>query len=785
MAALEEKLGRLQTEYQRLDESMAAGASPNAADRRTSVGGGVKEEQTIELPTRALIINNKEDKDTDGWRDFLPDGTKLSSEQLEWARRNSAFTLRRIFRTWHDIEMEINNPELRNLLRHQLQRYPGHVLVGDGVVIVSPFEAIVFHWDILQEAAKKALTEKPDDQVHLDLKLLLDTISENSGDRRLDEYFKNRSHNMEQERITFETLWTIFPPGEKILGRLFQKQNQVLVVQDNLQPWPASSERGKERPWMINCWMYCWNGEAFRRTLMTLGIDHFDGSRPIVSLPFYPLRYHEDATGVETALEQRGREYKKMCVAKRGEQMFYYKGQAMLSKRGVRSSDELENSVRIGRRAYHISTLWPTPARSGFCDFLTGKYIFLRTKESPHSLCTFLKIWYPQVKGTVMIDSLSYNRYGPTVPSLGTWARTVDEMDCSCIECRRNEELSKMTRRHYDSANWTQSDDAWAAEQFVLCPPWVLGYVLREKQWAQLQVNLVHKRSDERNDAYFKKLKLSGRDSGIQTKQMLMNLVKHHATAGGKDDDQVDDIIQDKGKGLVILLYGPPGVGKTSTAETVALAAGKPLFPVSVADVGTKAKYVESNLETIFDLATAWEAILLIDEADVFLESRSQNMGNVTERNALVSVFLRVLEYYQGILFLTTNQIAQFDVAVQSRIHVALKYDALREEQIKDIFTQFLQQLRDKNKVEDMAGIENWIDSELHRRQVQFDGRQIRNIVSCAMNLARANGRKLAKEDLLTVADLVRSFKTEFQLQYDRYLRAQSGIDSVSYMGKP
>jgi replication-associated recombination protein RarA len=57
---------------------------------------------------------------------------------------------------------------------------------------------------------------------------------------------------------------------------------------------------------------------------------------------------------------------------------------------------------------------------------------------------------------------------------------------------------------------------------------------------------------------------------------------------------------------------GPPGVGKTSTAETVAIAAKKPLFPVSVADVGTKAKYVEANLEKIFDLATTWEAILLM-----------------------------------------------------------------------------------------------------------------------------------------------------------------------------
>ena len=57
---------------------------------------------------------------------------------------------------------------------------------------------------------------------------------------------------------------------------------------------------------------------------------------------------------------------------------------------------------------------------------------------------------------------------------------------------------------------------------------------------------------------------------------------------------------------------GPPGVGKTSTAETVAIAACKPLFSISVADVGTKAKKVEANLAKLFDLATSWRAILLM-----------------------------------------------------------------------------------------------------------------------------------------------------------------------------
>jgi replication-associated recombination protein RarA len=64
--------------------------------------------------------------------------------------------------------------------------------------------------------------------------------------------------------------------------------------------------------------------------------------------------------------------------------------------------------------------------------------------------------------------------------------------------------------------------------------------------------------------------------------------------------------------GLTVSSTGPPGVGKTSTAETIAIATGKALFSVSVADVGTQAKHVESNLARIFALATKWQAILLM-----------------------------------------------------------------------------------------------------------------------------------------------------------------------------
>lgn len=60
------------------------------------------------------------------------------------------------------------------------------------------------------------------------------------------------------------------------------------------------------------------------------------------------------------------------------------------------------------------------------------------------------------------------------------------------------------------------------------------------------------------------------------------------------------------------LVKGLPGVGKTLTAESVAMLAGKPLFSVGVSDIGIEGAKVESNLQKVFDLAGLWEAVLLL-----------------------------------------------------------------------------------------------------------------------------------------------------------------------------
>ena len=106
-------------------------------------------------------------------------------------------------------------------------------------------------------------------------------------------------------------------------------------------------------------------------------------------------------------------------------------------------------------------------------------------------------------------------------------------------------------------------------------------------------------------------------------------------------------------------------------------------------DLGTDTEHLEHNLIEITSLAHKWGAIILIDKADIYLRERS--LQDV-QRNGLVSVFLRHLEHFQDIMFLTTNRLTTFDDAFQSRIHFAVKFSDLTIK-AKAIWETFLQKV--------------------------------------------------------------------------------------------
>lgn len=131
------------------------------------------------------------------------------------------------------------------------------------------------------------------------------------------------------------------------------------------------------------------------------------------------------------------------------------------------------------------------------------------------------------------------------------------------------------------------------------------------------------------------------------------------------------DVVEGKGQSMNILCGGRPGVGKTLTAEVFAEFKHRPLYSIQCSQLGLNPEQIEGNLGVILQRANRWNAILLLDEADVYIRRRGEDLVH----NAVVGVFLRMLEYAQCILFMTTNLADDVDDAIASRCIVRIGYE--------------------------------------------------------------------------------------------------------------
>jgi hypothetical protein len=282
-------------------------------------------------------------------------------------------------------------------------------------------------------------------------------------------------------------------------------------------------------------------------------------------------------------------------------------------------------------------------------------------------------------------------------------------------------------------------------EELLITSPVLMGFSLADKLWLEFNVEKVQ--PIQWNEEAFANLVLPS-----DRKMLLQSLVEAHSA----ELSGFDDFIKGKGRGLVVNLFGPPGVGKTLSAEATSEHVKRPLYVVGAGDLGTKAAELDHELQRVFELATAWKAIILIDEADVFLEQRSLHD---LERNAMVAVFLRHLEYYPAILFMTTNRVKTFDEAFLSRIHIALHFHSLSSAARAQVWTAFL------TKAGIKIGDEGAISAEELQKLTERDinGRQVKNATRTANSLALSRGETLRYQHIVEVLDVMDQFTNEFK----------------------
>ncbi|KAL7542096.1 hypothetical protein ACHAXR_013216 [Thalassiosira sp. AJA248-18] len=280
-------------------------------------------------------------------------------------------------------------------------------------------------------------------------------------------------------------------------------------------------------------------------------------------------------------------------------------------------------------------------------------------------------------------------------------------------------------------------------EYLALVWPTTVGFSLTSKSWGDVVIDGLKDIAFDQD--VFDRLVLS--DS---RKRMIKALVKHTSSKSG-----FHDLVEGKGEGTVFLLYGLPGSGKTLTAEAIAESLHRPLYSMSMGTLGTTAGELERRLAEILQLSARWDALVLLDEADSFLEARSSSAP--LERNAMVSVMLRLVEYHQGILFLTSNRIDSLDPAFQTRITLALRYEPLALEGRAQVWRNLL-----------LKSGKSLVSLDVNAlAETALNGREIKNALRLAMALAADEGGVLSQELLLETTAVVDGHKDTMKTDWN------------------
>ncbi|KAF4885537.1 hypothetical protein CGCFRS4_v011905 [Colletotrichum fructicola] len=545
---------------------------------------------------------------------------------------------------------------------------------------------------------------------------------------------RNALRDNDDMLVNFNELWHLYVPGSIVyvkdpsvpqkLWRVIQGTGgawspfQRDVTDSNLDFLRLGGMTGGTRisPLTLDCYYVDFDGTRFVRVVRKFDVEAFKDPASIKSLPILPLRVAENERLVNTKdIRQRAPEFISYTEFK----YCYFRGRSLpfnpegtILKRPAEGttgpvavlSESIESPVVVDfERCFQTIPDWKP------CRTPQELSVPFKDEKVPNAAMDDDRMWDLRMAEKV----LNYTEQSQTLEWIGRTAPTGDEV--------------------------------------LLFPDRAFAYVLRTRKWACLPLGSSEP-NGESNHLEEMKPESSAWDNlqiDDNHRSIIQSMMATHFRKKRSQRRQFD-LIQDKGKGLIVLLHGVPGVGKTSTAETVAQYYNKPLLPITCGDLGMTPAEVETNLQSSFQLAQAWDCVLLLDEADVFLAERSQD--NIA-RNALVSVFLRVMEYYEGILFLTTNKVGSFDEAFKSRMSLALYYPPLDREQTEKIWEV---QIRRTEKLSaDAAPDDPSQHVRFNRREIMtmarelwsmqhsradwkpvWNGRQIRNAFQTAVALA-------------------------------------------------
>ncbi|KAI1616221.1 hypothetical protein EDD36DRAFT_461111 [Exophiala viscosa] len=560
----------------------------------------------------------------------------------------------------------------------------------------------------------------------------------------MDRYVKptvSRAEGTSNGKIQFKDLWYIFKPGVDIHIPLRAQDTSVTVDAMGITPetfqsrynrlWRVTGTSGgrrnlsaaqtrnaslKSNAFKVDCYYIDFHGRYFCPTVHTFEIAPFKGDRDIASLDFYPARYMEISQQQQT-LEEHVEKGKVIFDAMAHSfTHFFYSGPTLMVhpcgcpiRDGPTIQEHIESEVIVDfKMALRKHPSWqPQP------ELWKDPVIERRELQE-----TF-PVQYWTDHGKTKLESTEYDQ---------VYNDYFIDRERSTI-FKNNEQIFAPV-----PIGWSSNESMIPEKDILLLPSCVFAYVLRTRTFAPLwlaALQPIKAKSEGLNNLQLKDNTFKDTLRALVNTHFMQKLTQH-------SPNFEYDIVRGKGRGLVILLHGAPGVGKTFTAESVAAAIGQPLLQITCGDLGLKPKEVDTALKEIFHYAQHWKCVLLLDECDIFLTQRNKTD---VKRNALVSVFLRVLEFYTGVLFLTTNRVGALDEAIKSRITWISYYPPLNWDQTKEIWKTNIKRVEKSNTNLDVDknGIMKYARQHFKTclaENAVWNGRRIQNAFKVAIALA-------------------------------------------------
>ncbi|KAF5556290.1 Fidgetin 1 [Fusarium napiforme] len=598
---------------------------------------------------------------------------------------------------WQTESFTIQSSAMRAAISTVLEKYQDLDLDVEKWTFKPPFMPLVHRWDRLLSLCEAEDEDHKPEAVAQLLEFLTPILAP-----KVDALVKTRKTG----NVMFDDLWQIFPPHEFVITKFYGVEAVCRVTKYKLVKQPPMPSY-----WEIHMEYLDWNGNRCGYANTMIIIPEFAAYRRVTSLPAYPLSFHNSPSKVREQMIERGRKFE----ALRGYHFQTCSGSKILLPPGKSEERPVSGRVIVDAHAYYMTNDIVKPDLAPLIDDeqVGQKKKLDETKKSDKKKSKAHECdWGCDVEYHVCEDDDS------------------DDSDTPQEEAPVEGNAEMTVKAPNDTTGRSENLEPLTDDMCLVATPWLKGFDLKTKDWAQFYVDDLT--PVVWNDAAFNHLVLPGTE-----KQLAWEFVENKTLA-----NSFDDFIQDKGRGIIILMFGPPGVGKTYTAEAVAEKARVPLYSMSAGDLGTVPKEVELALDRALTLCGLWNAMLLLDEADVFLGARTDSD---LARNELVAVFLTKLEYYTGVCFLTTNRTASIDTAFQSRVDLFLPYKDLTFEARKKVWQNFINRA---------GGTQVEIpDEEMNKlAEMKLNGREIKNLIKSAHLLGLKSGGVIHVDRLMMLA---------------------------------